>query len=115
MSEVKNAVIIGKVVLPPKRSPVVKKVTPKPQEPRPARRERPQDPRTQNGQMLQELQYVKTQLRRVQEDLNRVVTQTVLREADYKELVGFLVVDLYATHGPEQVARIEELKRALGL
>lgn len=71
MSQSKNAVVVGKVNLQPRKEVVVK---PKPikqerREEKPRRQERPVDPRTQNTVMLQELQFVKKQLAQAKFDL----------------------------------------------
>lgn len=90
MSDVKNAVVVGKVALPQRRVvEVAKKAPPASRGPR-QERKRDEDRKyagNQNRQMLAELQYVKKQLRTAQEQLNGVSTAQALFVADVKALM----------------------------
>ncbi len=118
MSEIKNAVIVGKITLAPRKEVVVQKPSRQPRQEQAPRQERPkQMKRSDDGRaaqagnqaMLQELQYVKRQLRTAQDNLSAVSTGQALFVADVKALLTTLSPETQASEEYQRVAK------ALGL
>lgn len=135
MPENKNAVVVGKVELKPRREVVVgpkadqnrrpQFQAKKQAEPRPKQMKRADDTRASaaaNQAMLQELQYVKKQLREAQEQRDQALTSNAIFAAEVKRLVtasAFTAevqndqIELVPT--PEYAEALATVKKSLGL
>jgi hypothetical protein len=122
MSEIKNAVVVGKVNLPARRVvEVQKKAEPRREQPRPPRTDERKPKRADDGgfaarnanqQMLQELNWVKAQLRKAKDDYSAVATRAEFVRIAAKELISQLEANpAFAAVAPDA---IQALKDALG-
>jgi hypothetical protein len=131
MSEFKNAVVVGKVDLKPRQVVVATKgetqkrviegkieirERPARKDEQPRRAKRADDGRAAaagNQMMLQELNYVKTQLRKVQDESTTHRTQAALFAAEVRALVAALDVPEGTT--VEFADQLATVKKSLGL
>lgn len=99
MAENKNAVIVGKVNLPPRREVVIEKKQARPprqEQPRQERKVKRDDPfaaKNANQQMLQELQFIKGKLKKATEDLAAVVARHDAAGLATANLVAYLAAE----------------------
>lgn len=120
MAENKNAVIVGRVELKPRREVIVGPRADAKREPqfvakqdKPRRQERPGDPRTANTMQLAELQYQKQQVKKLQEENQRLANTFISARELLAEIDKADQPVTLSAPSPEKLAAVHELIQAL--